>query len=321
MAANRRPDVPHTDMNHVSCDNLKELRRMMVHAAALVKSQRRDEAKEKRDKEKERKKRCHPKLPDFLFPLSNPDKGFHEKWHKGRCLLDIPHPFRLVLASKPNSGKTFCMKHIIMRCAQGKEPFRTIIVVHCDPENTSEYEDLDADIFSHIPSVHEIAGEDKTLVILEDLSYKDMSKDEKARLDRLFGYVSTHKNISCMLTAQDPFNVPPNVRRCTNFYIVWFSHDGDMMRNLARKCAMDKDKLIHFLANMERQDRAEGKTKPSSLWIDMTDGTPAPFRKNGFETIDERELRKYDDNGIPMNPTEDTHAEPRPRRKKRKKRE
>jgi hypothetical protein len=32
------------------------------------------------------------RLPNKIIPLPNPDKNFHEKWYKGRNMLNIPHP-------------------------------------------------------------------------------------------------------------------------------------------------------------------------------------------------------------------------------------
>ena len=71
-----------------------------------------------------------------------------------------------------------------------------------------EYDDLDdVVLLANIPAVQEFDGELKTLIILEDLNYIDMNQVEKGRMERLFGYASTHKNISVALTAQDPFRI------------------------------------------------------------------------------------------------------------------
>ena len=55
------------------------------------------------------------KLPQQIIPIPNRDKAFHETWHSSRDLIDIPHPFRGVLAARPNSGKTCVMLNIILR--------------------------------------------------------------------------------------------------------------------------------------------------------------------------------------------------------------
>ena len=60
--------------------------------------------------------------------LPNPDKTDHES-EPGVDPLDICHPFRLLLAGKPNSGKT----SVALACvARQNPPFERIVVWHCD---------------------------------------------------------------------------------------------------------------------------------------------------------------------------------------------
>jgi len=232
--------------------------------------------KPKRKKKSKKRKR---RLPQEILALGNPDKAFHEKWYDGRDLLDIPHPFRMINASKPNGGKTNLGKNIILRVAQGKTPFEHIVVIHCDPETTKEYDDLDdVVLLSKIPAVASFDGAFKTLVIMEDLNYIDMSQVEKGRMERLFGYASTHKNISVLLTAQDPFRIMATARRCANFFNVWNNHDQTMIRTLATKTGVRKEKLSEAFQTM-----CPGVH--DFLSIDLTDDSPAPFRKNGYEKI------------------------------------
>jgi len=217
-------------------------------------------------------------LPKHIIPFSNSDKGFHEHWTKHRDLLDIPHPFRMLLASKPNGGKTTVILNIVLRVACGERPFEKIIVVHCDPKTTKEYDAIDRELRSDIPAPEEFDARRKTLCILEDLNYLNMSKEQKGRLERLYGYASTHKNVSCMLTAQDPFRILPTVRRCTNFFVLWNNSDGDMLKTLAQKIGLEPDRLQTIL-------QRECRGAHDSLWLDFTVDTPAPFRRNGYECL------------------------------------
>jgi ABC-type cobalamin/Fe3+-siderophores transport system ATPase subunit len=214
-------------------------------------------------------------LPDEIIPIPNPDKTFHESWYEGRNSLNIPHPFRACLLGRPNSGKTTVIKNIILRA---KPVFQHIILIHCDPDYTKEYDDLLCLKLSSIPAPHEWPGQVKTLVILEDLEFKGMSKQQKSNLDRLYGNVSTHKNISCILTAQDFFNVAPCVRRMSNLFVLWASQDLDSMSTIARKAGLTAQELKELF---ERY--AQGPK--DSVWLDNTDRTPARIRINGFQVI------------------------------------
>lgn len=217
-----------------------------------------------------------PKLPNHIIALPNQDKKWHESWYTTRNLLNFPHPWRAVLCGPPNSGKTTVIKNLVLRAYP---EFEEIKVIHCDGNFTKEYEDLDVEMLDgNIPAPEDWEGEKKTLVILDDLEFRQMSKDQKRNLDRLFGFVSTHKNISVIATSQDAFNLMPCVRRCANIFVLWKSHDMDAMATLARKSGL---KAEDFRQLFKLCDKPK-----DSLWIDLTDKTPAPLRKNGFEIIE-----------------------------------
>lgn len=228
----------------------------------------------KRQKRKKTKKRKE-KLPDELIILDNPDKLFHEDWTKGRNMLNFPHPFRMVIFGPPNMGKTNTIKNILLRA---KPDFKEVFVIHADPEYTQEYDDIDVELLAEIPAPAEWEGLVKTLVILDDLEFKQMSKDQKRNLDRLFGFVSTHKNISVILTSQDGFNVPPIVRRTSNVWILYKSPDMDSMATMARRTGLKPDELKNIFNTILKGNR-------DALWIDRTSKTPYPLRKNGFKII------------------------------------
>jgi hypothetical protein len=220
------------------------------------------------------------RLPDVLLPLKNADKKFHEFWKPGRNMLNFPHPCRGVFLGPPNVGKSTTVKNILLRA---EPPFETCTVIHCDPEHTKEYKDLgDAcEIRGDIPAPDEWTSDTKRLVIIDDLELKGLGKEQMRNLDRLFGYVSTHKNISVMLCSQDAFNVPPIVRRCSNLWVLWRGPDMDAMAAVARKSGLSSTEMKQIFDTFHN-DR-------DSLWIDRTSSTPYPLRKNGFIVLKKRD--------------------------------
>ena len=166
-----------------------------------------------------------------------------------------------------------------------------MFVIHCDPDYTQEYDDVEVVMLAKIPAPEEWEGKVKTLVILDDLEFKGMDKDQKRNLDRLFGFVSTHKHISCILCSQDPFNVPPIVRRCSNLWVLWRCPDLDAMSTCARKTGMKASNFNTIFNQLNLNGH-------NSLWLDMTSKSPYPMRKNGYTLITKQEgdeSKKEDD--------------------------
>ena len=215
-------------------------------------------------------------LPNEIIIIPNEDKHFHETWTPGRNLLNIPHPFRCMLIGPPNSGKTLLIKNILLRA---KPIFKKIYVVHCDGDFTKEYEDVDATMLDSIPSPEEWEGDKKTMVVLDDIDYKGMNKVQAKNLNRLFGFASTHKNISVCLTSQNYFDIPTSIRRMANFFILWKTIDSDSFKMIAKKTGMKIEQFQYIFKNIIGDD------KHSSLWIDLTSKTPAKLRKNGYQVI------------------------------------
>ena len=225
------------------------------------------------------------KLPNKLIVLKNPDKKFHEAWNDSRNMLNIPHPFRCLALGPPNSGKTNVVENLLLR---ENPPFEEVVVIHCDGEYTKEYDDVsdELEILSEIPAPEDWEGKVKTLVVLDELEYKNMNKDQKRNLDRLFGYVSTHKNISIILCSQDFHETPAIVRRCSNLFILWKSPDLNNMAMCARKTGISAEGFRNLF-------KLCSDTK-DSIWIDLTDKSPYHLRKNGYTIINKKDDTKVE---------------------------
>jgi hypothetical protein len=115
-------------------------------------------------------------------------------------------------------------------------------------------------------------------VIIDDISFKDLNKSQNAILDRLYGYISTHRNVSLLLTSQDMFNIPSIVRRCSNLFILWKPRDIDSLTTIGRRTGMNGKELRIIFNDLIH-------TRTDSLWIDLTKDSPYMLRKNGFELI------------------------------------
>jgi hypothetical protein len=249
-----------------------------------------DEQAEKAKKIKKIKRKLRRfKMPkDKLLVMKNPDKGYHESWSKGRSKLNIPHPFRALVIGLPNSGKGVCCLNLLL--AQGidkkikgaNKPFEEVYVCHCDGDSTKEYRNCGATFLPKIPAPKEWNSDKKKLLILDDLSYKDMNKFQKEALKRAWAYVSTHKNLSCIMTLQDLYDLnEPLVRRCTNLFILFPSIDYTSLNTINRKLGLKK-------GDLEQLFKKYCKNNHDSIWLDMTADNTSPYkmRLNGFKIIE-----------------------------------
>jgi hypothetical protein len=220
------------------------------------------------------------KLPQELIYLPNADKiDSHEKWYKGRDLLNFPKPFRMLCFGSPGSGKTNFIHNVIMRASPA---YDKIYILHPDPES-KEY----AMLGSHVEMLDEMPDKLfcdpklKNLLILDDIEYKNLSKEHKASLDRLTGYTSTHRNCCVILTAQDSINVPASVRRNTNIFVLYKNvPDLNSLAQVATKVGLSADKLFSIFDTCMEGQR-------DSLCIDLTAESPAKMRVNGYKKIRE----------------------------------
>lgn len=238
---------------------------------------------------KSNQKKKH-ELPRQIIPLPNADKTWHEKWGNGDDPLNFPHPFRAVIFGPPNStGKTTICKNILLR---QDPPFRKLYVVHIDGHYTKEYKDVDAEMLDTIPPPDSplFDGKYKTLIVLEDLEYKFKDKKQLRNLDRLLGYVSTHKNVSVCILSQDAFNLPPACRRMANVWILGKARDFDSFKCIARKCSLDNETFQNLFHKYVKKEH-------DTIWVDYTKNTPFPLRLNGYQMIDANHInqKKYDE--------------------------
>jgi len=208
-----------------------------------------------------------------MIVFHNADKEFHEKIDK-KNLANLPHPFRLVIGSAPNSGKTNLIKNLIIH---QKPNFDRIILWHIDPE-TSEYDDIDVEKTETIPEIKDIDKKKKNLLVIEDVDIKSIDKKSKSILDRFFGYASTHKNLSVILTAQRLYNVPVSLRSTCSHLILWKNSDAHFIRSLADLFGLKHEEVkMYILLNSNNCH--------DSFIFDRTGGPV--IRKNLFEILKE----------------------------------
>ena len=215
---------------------------------------------------------------DEIIHIPNPEKKFHESWYKGRNKLNFPSPFRIFLASnQPNMGKTNIIKNIIIRA---NPKFKKIYLFHIGGKYSKEYDDIDFELLDEIPEPDDDIFDPKIkkLLIIEDKNFKFMTKQDLFRLDRAYGFTSTHRNLNICCACQSFFSCPTSVREMSNVYILWKTRDLDSLKTIGRRVGLKKEEIYELMKQHLKEPR-------DSLWIDNTFNTPYKLRKNGFEII------------------------------------
>lgn len=234
-------------------------------------------AAEKKQKEEERYKEHRRTRTGKIIVFKNRDKeGWYESWTQGRDWLNFPHPFRIIVAANPGSGKTNMIKNIIVHA---RPHFKRIFLCHYDLE-TKEYDDIDVVKLEMIPHAKSKAfkGSQKNLLIIDDYDFKSLSKEEMNQFRSLFKYASTHRGLSIIVATQDFFNLPPIIRRLSNVYFIWKgSADLDSLYQVGRRIGYTKDEFKELLDLC--------KDKFDNICIDFTVNTPASVRLNGYTLI------------------------------------
>ena len=214
----------------------------------------------------------------FIKLGKNKDKTFQEDWSKKDDLLNLPHSFRAVFCGPPSSGKSFITKQIILKA---KPMFKKVMVVHYGGDDTQDYDEIDGvDVIplSGLPDPTEInPAKEKMLLVLEDVPLSSLNKEQKQKIDRLYGYASSHRSVSIITCAQDAFDVPVGARRSSNIFVLWKQPDLSALSTMASRTGYTSKEFRNLFKLC--------KNKHDSIMIDMTENTPAPLRFNCYQPI------------------------------------
>ena len=214
------------------------------------------------------------RLPQQIVAFENRDKGFHESLSQmDDDIANFAHPTRQMLCGQPNSGKsTLCMNIIL----HANPPFDRVVVWHAD-RDTREWDLVTDEIVDKAPAIEDFTSDSKNCLVIDDIALKGLPKDEKTRLDRLMGYASTHRGITCLVTTQQPNAIPANIRRMCSVFYLWNSSDAQSLRDIAMKAGVKSHELTGLLKLLPGPK--------DSLCVDLT-GSPYKYRRNLFEIID-----------------------------------
>ena len=240
----------------------------------------------------------------ILRVIENPEKKKHQKWSDihNRSLLDFPQPFRWGILGAVSCGKT----SLILNYLAQSQPFENIFVMHPQTYNPNidaadesinknilidnvdipEYKGVQHYSLGYIPSMKyfDVLAETgkHSLFIIDDIdlnSYMKKRRDlREERVNKLFSYVSSHKNLSIIVSSQDASSqLPSFVIKMCNVVTIYKIRDEFIIQTLARKMSVSYKRLKALMELC--------KDKHDNITFDCTDNTPAELRFNIFTPI------------------------------------
>lgn len=228
------------------------------------------------------------KLKQELVEIKNTDKsGWTEVWNEARKKdwSNFPHPSRIALIGPPSQGKSFVMKHLILH---QRPMFRELYVIHGDGDHTTEFNDMEPTMMmEEFPPIDFWDGAVKTCVIIDDVEFSSLSKEQTARMNKLFRYGSSHKNITVYVSHQSFFDLPVLIRKLCTTYILWKPRSVVELKTIANRVGYTAKALDWIFENVCNKHR-------DSLTIDHHHNTPAILRKNLWTSVElPRELASF----------------------------
>lgn len=224
-----------------------------------------------------------PSLPNKIVVIKNADKdsgNWMESWSKPkkRCIGHIPHPFRLLALGGVGRGKTNSVKNLFLKHQSSAKKFKKLYIITCD-ENSGEWLDCEPDLITdQMVDLDMFNDKDKTMVIIDDYEFEKCKKEDLRKLSTLMRFISSHRNVSVIVSYQSFFNAPSIARKCANCFLLYKPNSKQECTTIENRCGLDKGTLKYLFKN-----KCNGIY--DSVMVDKTIGTPYPLRKNIYEPI------------------------------------
>ena len=252
-----------------------------------------------------------------LKAIPNVEKKNHEKWSSDRNPIDWPRPFRWCVMGAVSCGKTSLALNYLVNAHKydniflmhpqtynanidREDEMKNEGVVVDPPPEIGEYVGVEFVALAYLPSMLYFSkvAKKKNLFIIDDvdlISYCKKRRDlREERLNKLFSYVSSHHNVSIIVSSQDAASqLPSFVMKMCNVITIYRVIDEYIIATLSRKISVGYKRLKQLLGFC--------KSKHDAITFDATDDSPMPLRLNVYDKIElpeepTKQKRAKDDN-------------------------
>ena len=237
-----------------------------------------------------------------LKAIANPEKKGHEVWASKRNPIDWPRPFRWGVLGAVSCGKTSLVLNYLVNAHKYDNIFlmhpscynanidresemaNDGVVVYPAPE-IGEYLGVEFTALAYLPSMMYFSkvAKKRNLFIIDDIdliSYCKKRRDlREERLNKLMSFVSSHHNVSIIVSSQDAASqLPGIVLKMCNVLTVYRVIDEYIIGTMARKTSIGYKPLKALLSLC--------KNKHDAITVDHTDDSPMPLRLNIYDQIE-----------------------------------
>jgi hypothetical protein len=116
-------------------------------------------------------------------------------------------------------------------------------------------------------------GSKHNLLIIDDVDLSNFKTNKNIqRLNKIFSMMSTHKNLTIIVSVQSLLHVPNQIRGYMNVVTLFNTNNGYVMEHYARNMGMTKAKMTKLFDEL--------KTPHDCITFDKTTGSPYPIRLN-----------------------------------------
>lgn len=214
------------------------------------------------------------------------DKKDQEHWTQSRSFINKPRPYRLALIGPPNSGKSSICKNLIL---QANPEYSSVFVI--SNGSSKEWEDF-SDLQISVDELHDdnainiftsdVVGH--RIVIIDDVEMVSINKKLRSFFNMLFKHVSSHYNLSIVVSIQEYKMLPIELRANLNIFCLSLNiKDVESISILGKKIGLSYKQFKKLFTDLK--NTTENK-QFSYLVIDNTTNSPVPASLNFFQKID-----------------------------------
>lgn len=213
------------------------------------------------------------------------DKKDNEKWTQSRSYINKPRPYRLVLVGPPGSGKSSICKNLIVQATP--EYSKVFVIANGSSYEWSDYCDVLLTVDELSKETLNIFTEDvvgQRILIIDDVELQHVNKTKKEFFNMMFKHVSSHYNLTVIVSIQEYKMLPIELRANINVFCISLNiKDTEGISVLGKKIGLSYNQFKNLFINLKNS--IENK-QYSYLVIDNTNKSPIQLSINFFNKID-----------------------------------